>query len=91
MPVYEYPHGDAGCSISGGAVYRGAQIPALVGWYVFGDYCSGRIVGLRLDGGTVVQDLLLTSVANTTSVRVAPDGELWATSASGDLVRLVPG
>ena len=91
MPVYEYQHGDAGCSISGGAVYRGSQIPALVGWYVFGDYCSGRIVGLRLDGGALAQDLLLTEVANTTSVRAAPDGELYATSAGGAVVRLVAG
>ncbi len=91
MPVYEYEHGDAGCSISGGAVYRGTQIPALVGWYLFGDYCSGRIVGLRLDGGALAQDLLLTEVPNTSSVRAAPDGELYATSLGGEVVQFVAG
>ena len=31
------------CSITGGYVYRGTALPALVGKYVFGDYCSGWI------------------------------------------------
>lgn len=88
-PVHEYQHGEAGCSISGGAVYRGTQIPALVGWYLFGDYCSGRIVGLRMEGTTLAQTLELTSVPNTSSVRASPDGELYATSLGGQVVQIV--
>lgn len=42
LPVSDYGH-DLGCAVVGGAVYRGAAQPALVGGYVFGDYCSGRI------------------------------------------------
>jgi len=41
-PVATYPHSD-GCSISGGYIYRGEQLPALQGTYFFGDYCNGRI------------------------------------------------
>ena len=37
-----------GCSISGSALYRGAAIPALVGWYVFADYCSGQVRALQI-------------------------------------------
>ena len=40
FPVFEYSHTD-GCSVTGGYVYRGNQYPALVGRYVFTDYCSG--------------------------------------------------
>ena len=29
--------------MTGGAVYRGTAQPALAGWYVFADYCSGRM------------------------------------------------
>ena len=32
-----------GCSITGGYVYRGNDYPAIVGQYVFSDYCSGTI------------------------------------------------
>jgi glucose/arabinose dehydrogenase len=41
-PVTDYGH-DVGCTVIGGGVYRGSSQPALVGGYVFGDYCSGRI------------------------------------------------
>ncbi|MDP9313076.1 MAG: PQQ-dependent sugar dehydrogenase [Chloroflexota bacterium] len=41
-PVAEYDHSQ-GCAITGGYVYRGAQLPVLYGTYVFGDYCTGRI------------------------------------------------
>ena len=34
----------------GGYVYRGKQIPALQGIYVFGDYVSAKIFTLNFDG-----------------------------------------
>jgi glucose/arabinose dehydrogenase len=42
-PVTQYLHGTNGCSVIGGYVYRGTAVAALVGRYVFGDYCSGRV------------------------------------------------
>lgn len=36
-PISEYPHSD-GLSITGGFVYRGKQIPAIVGKYIFADW-----------------------------------------------------
>jgi glucose/arabinose dehydrogenase len=41
-PVTDYGH-DLGCTVIGGNVYRGSAQAALVGGYLFGDYCSGRI------------------------------------------------
>ena len=52
LPVAEYDHSE-GCSVTGGFVHRGAA-PDLRGVYFFGDYCTGRIWGLRLVGGRVV-------------------------------------
>jgi glucose/arabinose dehydrogenase len=44
MPVVEVAHSDAGsCSITGGVVYRGGQIPELDGHYLFSDYCGGYL------------------------------------------------
>ena len=42
-PLLEYNHDGGRCSVTGGYVYRGTKIPALVGGYVFADYCSGEI------------------------------------------------
>ena len=54
LPVVEVGHGDAGtCSITGGVVYRGSQIPELDGVYLYSDYCGGYLRGL-LPGGEVV-------------------------------------
>lgn len=90
-PIHQYEHGDQGCSISGGAVYRGVEIAALVGWYVWGDYCSGQIEGLRVQDRAVVQVLPLSIQGQNTAIRVGPDGELWAISIGGEVARIVPG
>jgi len=50
-PVWEYDH-QVGKSITGGFVYRGRQVPALVGSYLYGDFVSGRLWALELDAGT---------------------------------------
>jgi glucose/arabinose dehydrogenase len=46
-PVAEYGHTGGNCSVTGGYVYRGGGIPALVGTYLFGDYCTGTTWVLR--------------------------------------------
>ena len=90
-PVFEYEHGDTGCSVSGGAVYRGQTIAALRGWYVYGDFCSGRVGALRLDdrGAPVALDLARSS--SVAAVREGPDGELYVVSIEGDIARIVAG
>ena len=72
-PIVEYPHAptadrpDSGLSITGGYVYRGKKIPELVGVYVYGDYDSGRIWGLRYENGKLV--------ANGELIEVKPEPE----------------
>jgi glucose/arabinose dehydrogenase len=45
-PIHVYGR-NAGCSVTGGFVYRGAALPQAHGRYFFGDYCSGTVWSLR--------------------------------------------
>jgi quinoprotein glucose dehydrogenase len=47
-PIWEYHH-DIGKSITGGYVYRGKKVPALIGCYLYGDYVSGKQWALKYD------------------------------------------
>ena len=48
-PVYAHPHSEA-ASITGGFVYYGQEFPELRGAYLYGDFQTGTIWGLRHDG-----------------------------------------
>ena len=50
-PLWQYDH-QIGKSITGGCVYRGTQVPALAGAYLYGDHVTGRVWALKLDDDT---------------------------------------
>jgi hypothetical protein len=89
-PVTEYTH-DQGNSITGGYVYRGEALPDLQGWYVFGDYVSGRVWAFNaeldervpLEGADGEVDQLV-------SFGEDGSGELYVVSLSGSVFRLGP-
>ena len=83
-----YRHGPDGCSISGGEPYRGAEIPALTGAFVYSDYCSGRLWALDLD--TSLNVLLADGLAEVTAIRADRDGELYVLEAGGWVLRIAP-
>jgi glucose/arabinose dehydrogenase len=88
-PVAEYPHSE-GCSVTGGYVYRGTKIPAAVGRYFYGDYCSGTVWSLKIVGGraTGVRREPFT-VRGLSSFGQDASGELYLMSVdSSDLFRL---
>jgi glucose/arabinose dehydrogenase len=97
MPIADYPHGDEGCSVTGGFVYRGAALPALDGVYFYADFCSAKIWSLRWSAaggaadhwdwkGALDPDGNLT---NLSSFGVDAKGELYVMSLDGDLYRFV--
>ncbi len=86
LPVAEYSHVGGNCSITGGYVYRGHQDAALIGQYVFADYCSGRIWTMPSGGATPT--LRADSSAQITSFGESENGELWAVTISGRLYRI---
>jgi glucose/arabinose dehydrogenase len=91
MPIYEYGHGTAGCSVTGGVVYRGRAIPALLGAYVYSDYCAGGVNALAVNGLTLVaQKRLSNDPPNVSSFGVGPNGEVYVMSLAGGFFRLDP-
>jgi glucose/arabinose dehydrogenase len=85
LPVAEYSH-SFGCSITGGYVYRGAQLD-LRGLYVYGDYCSGRLWTMNANGSgeTHRRDTTL----NISSFGESEAGELYLTHHGGSLYRVI--
>ena len=89
LPVWEYTHAD-GCSITGGFVYRGSASSSARGTYVYADYCSGRISGLRREGNAWTNKLLLNSNLAITTFGEDEAGELYLADANrGEILRLV--
>ncbi|MEE9416816.1 MAG: PQQ-dependent sugar dehydrogenase [Acidimicrobiales bacterium] len=86
-PIYEYSHDDGSCSVTGGYVYRGTEIPGLVGQYLFADYCVADIVTVSQTGKT---ELLGLSVEGGQVVSFGQDqnGEIYVMSQQGQLARL---
>jgi glucose/arabinose dehydrogenase len=92
LPVAEYGR-EGGCSVTGGTVYRGSTFPALQGWYVLSDYCSGRFWALDAASASSEATREPTGVAETeysiSSIAEDPSGELFATDlASGSVLRI---
>ncbi|ESO83493.1 hypothetical protein LOTGIDRAFT_133340 [Lottia gigantea] len=51
QPIYYYNH-SYGKSVTGGNFYRGCENPNLDGLYIYGDFMSGRLFGLKQDNDT---------------------------------------
>lgn len=91
FPVAQYSHAN-GCSIIGGYVYRGIRMPELVGTYIYGDFCTGEILGIRyLNGEIVEQELLLDTDLSISSFGRATDGTLYVLSRNDGIYRIAPG
>jgi hypothetical protein len=87
-PIFEYSHEDGG-TVIGGYVYRGNEIPELVGRYVFGDLFETELRSLTVRNGEAKMNGLGVTMENLVSFGEDHDGELYALSLSGPVYRLV--
>ncbi|MFN0104516.1 MAG: PQQ-dependent sugar dehydrogenase [Bryobacteraceae bacterium] len=88
-PVLEYTRGQGDVSVTGGYVYRGVSFPSLRGTYVYGDYASGRIWGIRKQGTRFENRLLLDSDLNISTFGEDEAGELYvAHHGRGEIFRI---
>jgi glucose/arabinose dehydrogenase len=94
VPVLHYEHdANGGCAITGGFVYRGAALPALVGRYFYSDVCSGFVRSFALVNGVATEQVQwpVASVGSVNSFAVDGSGELYVLSANGTVYRIVAG
>jgi glucose/arabinose dehydrogenase len=94
-PAIEYTHGE-GCSITGGFVYRGRDLPELDGIYFYADYCTALLRSFRWQDGRAVdamdwKDTLdyRGQLSRVSSFGEDEQGELYVASQDGAIFKLV--
>jgi glucose/arabinose dehydrogenase len=88
QPIWTYVR-DQGISVTGGFVYRGSSLTGLGGWYLYGDYGSGRIWALQYDGTVAVNKELANTDLNITSFGLDEQNELYVCDFKGKIYRFV--
>ncbi|MBL8892090.1 MAG: PQQ-dependent sugar dehydrogenase [Planctomycetaceae bacterium] len=92
-PIWEYHH-DLGKSITGGLVYRGTAIPELQGVYLYADYVSGKMWGIRYDETqkkvTAHYELPLPGNVPVITFGTDQDGEVYFSDPAGRIFKFVP-
>lgn len=89
-PLYEHEHSEAR-SITGGYVYRGTRHQELVGAYLYGDYDTGKIWGLRAQGAKVTwHEELVDTALRIVAFAEDAAGEQIILDHTGTLHRLEP-
>ena len=73
-PVSEYNHSGGHCSITGGYVYRGTQLPQLASRFIFGDFCSGQTWSVNASGAA---ETLLDTSFSISSFGQDQNGEVY--------------
>ena len=93
-PVAEHSHAEAR-AMTGGHVYTGSALPALRNAYLYADYSTGRIWGIRHDGTQVTwHELIADTSLNITAFGTDSNGEILICDHQpgdkGGFYRLVP-
>jgi uncharacterized repeat protein (TIGR03806 family) len=87
-PTAEHHHSEAR-SLTGGRVYRGMRLTDLVGVYLYGDWSTGRVWGIKHDGHRVVWHReLVDTPFNITGFGTDHAGELYVIDHAGGFYRL---
>ncbi len=91
-PVVDLDHSGGWCSVIGGRVYRGTRYPALVGRYIYTDYCLGRLYAIRPNGsgGWINESLTPSGTFGFAAISEDAVGELYAVNtSSGTISRIM--
>ena len=89
-PITEYANAGDNVAVTGGYAYRGTAVADLTGYYVFGDFGSGRIFGIPADSAQgVVPAELVDTALNISSFAEDANGELYVLNLNGNVWRIV--
>ena len=89
LPLIAYPHA-VGQSVTGGHVYRGKNLPELKGVYLYGDYVTGLLWGMRHEGDEVTWNPVLAETGlPIITFAETPDHETLVVGYDGGIYRLV--
>lgn len=88
LPILEYGR-DSGCSITGGYVYRGSELPSLWGNYLYSDFCTGTIwASVEPAAGAWSSATVLESGLNVSSFGEDANGELYVIHHGGEIYKI---
>jgi glucose/arabinose dehydrogenase len=91
-PIITYSH-EEGCSIVGGYVYRGSEIPELTGTYFYSDWCSQWIRSFKFQNGKAKEKTdwtdQLGTIGQINAFGLGGDGELYAVTHDGVVAKFV--
>lgn len=88
-PIWEYEH-PLGCSVSGGAVYRGALLD-WQGIYLYGDFCTGLIWGLlQTPDGKWQNQQIFSMGGQIAAIDQDETGEVYLVDLEGTILMLTP-
>ena len=93
-PFLEYQHTGGNCDVQGGYVYRGTLVTALIGRYLYADYCTGIVGSFTYTGGPLSGILYwpaLSPGGGIVSFGEDARGELYLMTYGGTLYRIVAG
>jgi len=94
FPVIQYSHsvasGPGNCAVTGGYVYRGTILTKLRGYYIYADFCSGRIWKRRATGGRPALMNISFKVPQISSFGQGRSGGLYVISLDGSIYKIVP-
>jgi hypothetical protein len=95
-PTIAYDHG-AGCSVTGGYVYRGSAIPEIFGHYFYADWCNGMVRSFKYANGAATEEKDWTAdfaasgqvAGQVASFGLDGDGEFLLVDSNGRIFRLI--
>tara|TARA_Y100000589_G_scaffold41632_1_gene34975 strand:+ start:812 stop:4477 length:3666 start_codon:yes stop_codon:yes gene_type:complete len=95
-PIHDYNHSGGACTVIGGHVYRGCEVPQYQGLYFYAEYCADWIKVFRESDGVAVDFDDLSSELGwsgsngaITSFAEGQSGELYVLTLSGSIYKLM--